>query len=129
MSLVLAFDLGGGGLRGGLVDAEGGLRAYAPPRHAFLGEVALPPMRAEVSEETTREIDLAVRDVVNDAARRAEAIVAARRAELEDGVRLLLQRETVTAEELPSLRAGGHGAAPQGEAPSAPSPGLGSAAP
>lgn len=37
MSLVLAFDLGGGGLRGGLVDAEGGLRAYAPPRPVSTG--------------------------------------------------------------------------------------------
>ena len=103
--------------RHGMAGGSLGSRAYAPPRHAFLGEVALPPMRAEVSEETTREIDLAVRDVVNDAARRAEAIVAARRAELEDGVRLLLQRETVTAEELPSLRAGGHGAAPRARRP------------
>ncbi len=114
--------------RHGMAGGALGARAYAPPRHAFLGEVALPPMRAEISEETTREIDRAVRDVVNDAARRAEAIVAARRTELEEGVRQLLLRETVTAEDLPALRAGGHGAAPQGEAPSAPSPGLGSAA-
>jgi cell division protease FtsH len=97
--------------RHGMAGGALGARAYTPPRHAFLGEVALPPMRAEVSEETTREIDLAVRDVVNDAARRAEAIVAARRAALEEGVRQLLQRETVTAEDLPALRGDGHGAA------------------
>ena len=62
--------------------AEGlGNRAYAPPRHAFLGEVALPPMRPEVSEATTREIDLAVRDLVEAAARRARDILEARRAD------------------------------------------------
>lgn len=61
-------------------------------------------MRAEVSEGTTREIDLAVRGVVEQAAHRAEAIVQARRAELEDGVRQLLARDTLTAEEFPVLR-------------------------
>ncbi|WP_372623364.1 ATP-dependent zinc metalloprotease FtsH [Falsiroseomonas sp.] len=97
-----------------------GSRAYAPPRHAFLGEVALPPLRAEVSEETTREIDLAVRDVVNDAARRAEAIVEARRAELDEGVRQLLERETLTADDFAVLRGTGQGSAPAGGAREAP---------
>lgn len=106
--------------RHGMAGGALGSRAYAPPRHAFLGEVALPPMRAEVSEETTREIDLAVRDVVEQAAHRAEAIVQARRAELEDGVRQLLARETLTVEEFPVLRGAGRSSAAAGEPGDAP---------
>ena len=89
--------------------AEGlGNRAYAPPRHAFLGEVALPPMRPEVSEATTREIDLAVRDLVEAAARRARDILEARRADLDAGTQLLLERETLAAEDFPATLLAGH---------------------
>ncbi|WP_328702753.1 ATP-dependent metallopeptidase FtsH/Yme1/Tma family protein [Belnapia mucosa] len=88
--------------RHGMAESLGN-RAYAPPRHTFLGDVALPPMRAEISEATTREIDLAVCDLVEAAGHRAGAILEARRSDLEAGAGLLLERETLTAEEFAPL--------------------------
>jgi cell division protease FtsH len=85
--------------------AEGlGNRAYASSRHAFLDEVALPPTRPEVSEATAREIDLAVRNLVEAGARRAGDIPKMCRTDLGAGTQLLLERETLAAEDFPLLR-------------------------
>jgi cell division protease FtsH len=59
----------------------------------------------EAAETTAREIDLAVRDIVEKACERAREILRARRADLDDGVRLLLERETIAAEDFTPLRA------------------------
>ena len=88
--------------RYGMADALGN-RTYAPPRQSFLGDLALPPSRAEVSEATEREIDLAVRELVEEANRRATQILEAQRDQVEAGSRLLLERETITAEDFPPL--------------------------
>ena len=56
------------------------------------------------AEATAREIDVAVRDIVAEAFRRATETLQARRDDLEKGVELLLTRETLTAEEFPALR-------------------------
>src|SRR5208337_1619218 len=87
-----------------------GNRVYAPPRHSFLGDIALPPMRGEISEQTTREIDLAVRELVETAERRALAVLQARRADLDAGAALLLEHETLTADDFPPLRRGAEAA-------------------
>jgi len=87
-----------------------GNRVYAPPRHSFLGDIALPPMRGEISEQTTREIDLAVRELVETAERRALAVLQARRADLDAGATLLLEHETLTADDFPPLRRGAEAA-------------------
>ena len=69
---------------------------------SFLGGPAMPQAR-EYSEETAREIDCAVRELVNTAFARAEAILKDRRAILEEGARQLLQRETLSDAELNAL--------------------------
>jgi cell division protease FtsH len=63
--------------------------------------------RIEASETTEREIDIAVRDIVVKAFERATEVLRARRADLEDGARLLLQHETVTADQFPAIRSAG----------------------
>tara|TARA_R110002072_G_scaffold48525_7_gene132780 strand:+ start:277 stop:2106 length:1830 start_codon:yes stop_codon:yes gene_type:complete len=57
------------------------------------------------SEETAREIDCAVRAYIHRAFERATAILQTHRRALDDGAGLLLERETLTAEELPSIDA------------------------
>lgn len=52
------------------------------------------------SEYTAREIDCAVRDLIQKALERATTILVDRRNELQDGSKLLLARETLTAEDL-----------------------------
>jgi cell division protease FtsH len=63
--------------------------------------------RIEASETTEREIDIAVRDIVVKAFERATEVLRARRADLDDGARLLLQHETVTADQFPAIRSAG----------------------
>ena len=67
------------------------------------------------SEETAREIDCAVRTLVHGAFERATEILTAHRTALESGAKLLLEKETLTADELPEILSG-PGEADSGEA-------------
>ena len=71
----------------------------------FLGDQPIGVREKDYSEETAREIDLAVRSLVDEAFRRALAILAERRATLDEGAKLLLERETLTPEDFPPLAA------------------------
>jgi cell division protease FtsH len=51
-----------------------------------------------------REIDLAVRDLVARGFGRALDILKSRRADLENGVELLLSKESLTVDDFPALR-------------------------
>jgi cell division protease FtsH len=82
-----------------------GSRTYAPPPQPFLtGTTA---NRVEASEATEREIDITVREIVSKALDQATEVLRARRADLDEGARLLLQHETVTADQFPAIRSAG----------------------
>jgi cell division protease FtsH len=51
-----------------------------------------------------REIDVAVRDIVAKAFEQATAILRTRRTDLDEGGRLLLAQETLTADQFPAIR-------------------------
>ncbi|HXZ93807.1 MAG TPA: ATP-dependent zinc metalloprotease FtsH, partial [Burkholderiales bacterium] len=59
----------------------------------------------EYSEETAREIDIAVRDILKGAFDKAVAIIERRRDVLERGAQLLLAKETLAEPELAELKA------------------------
>ena len=84
------------------MDATVGLRVFTAPQSPLLG--GGPIREVSASEGAEREIDLAVREIVSRGAARAEAILAGRRGDLEDGVQLLLAQETITAETFAPLR-------------------------
>jgi len=77
--------------------------AYQAERPVFLPVPGAMPEARPYSEDTAREIDAAVREIVQAAFERAAAILNERRDTLERGARLLLARETLTEEELRSL--------------------------
>jgi len=79
-----------------------GQRTYAPPPQPFLAGTTA--NRVDASETTEREIDVAVRDLVAKAFARATDILGARRADLDEGARLLLAQETLTADQFPAIR-------------------------
>ncbi|MFO1068115.1 MAG: ATP-dependent zinc metalloprotease FtsH [Geminicoccaceae bacterium] len=83
------------------MNAELGQAAYETERGTFLGQPVEGGGR-RFSEDTAREIDVAVKRLVDDAFARAKAILAARRAELDRLAVVLLERETLTAAELPA---------------------------
>ena len=84
------------------MDDKIGQRTYARPPQSFLP--GLPTDHVEAAETTAREIDVAVRDIIAGAFERATDILQSRRSDLEEGVKLLLTRETLTVEEFPTIR-------------------------
>ncbi len=58
----------------------------------------------DFSEATGREIDLAVRKLVQEAFEAALAVLRARQSDLRSGASLLLERETITPDDFPALR-------------------------
>ena len=84
------------------MDATLGQRAYSLQGHNFL---TLPQDQVfNASEATGREIDLAVRALLEAGSVNARAILERHRSDLEAGVTLLLNKETLTAEEFAPLR-------------------------
>jgi cell division protease FtsH len=85
------------------MDPGVGPRVYAPaPSPLLMGQS--PDHGVTAAQDTAREIDLAVQRIVAEGARRAEALLKTRHADLEAGVALLLTRETLTADDFAPLR-------------------------
>jgi len=71
---------------------------YESEPQGFMGQVVGSQRR--YAEETAREIDMAVRDLVEGAFHRARSLLLRNRDLLEDGAKQLLERETLAAGEL-----------------------------
>ena len=84
------------------MDAKVGQRTYAPRPQTFLP--SLQDTVVSAAEATGREIDLAVRDLIEAGAACAHAILERRRGDLDAGVELLIARESLTSEEFAPLR-------------------------
>ncbi|WP_374262153.1 ATP-dependent zinc metalloprotease FtsH [Zoogloea sp.] len=87
------------------MDAKLGNVAYDTEKSNFLGQPAAAPQERSYSEETAREIDCAVRDIVAGAFARSLAILTERRTVLEDTARALLVRETLDEADLKAIHA------------------------
>ncbi|WP_128927111.1 ATP-dependent zinc metalloprotease FtsH [Bradyrhizobium guangxiense] len=83
------------------MDETVGQRPYAAKPQAFL--LAAQDKIVAAAEATGREIDLAVRNLIEEGDRRARDILQRRRADLDTGVELLIANETVTAEQFAPL--------------------------
>jgi len=85
------------------MDAKLGLVAYEPQQQVFLPGMS--DMKGEhgYSEATAREIDCAVRELVNQAFETATAILKRGRSVLESGARALLEAESLGESELARL--------------------------
>ena len=88
--------------RFGMAEALG-QRVYEPQRQAFLGDAMIGTRPKDYSDETGREIDIAVRKLIDEAYEKAKATLNARRAELEQGTAMLLEKETITPDDFPPL--------------------------
>ena len=84
------------------MDETLGQAVYSQESTAFLGDIAIPrPETRTYSERTASQIDDAVRDLVAGAFDRATAVLVRNRTLLEQTAQTLLEKETLTAEELP----------------------------
>ncbi|MFZ1909219.1 MAG: ATP-dependent zinc metalloprotease FtsH [Burkholderiales bacterium] len=88
-------------LRYGMVEKLGYV-SFDDERPNLLGVPMAQPR--EYSEDTAREIDIAVRDIVHSAFDRAVALLTRERDVLERGAKLLLEKETLAEPELAELK-------------------------
>jgi cell division protease FtsH len=88
-------------LRFGMVEKLGHV-SFEETQPNYLG-VPVPQQR-EYSEDTAREIDIAVRNIVHAAFDRAVALLSREREVLERGAKLLLEKETLAEPELADLK-------------------------
>jgi cell division protease FtsH len=82
------------------MDPALGQAAYETERGSFLGQPIEGGGR-RFSDDTAREIDVAVRERIDRTYQKALEILRARRGELESLAKKLLEKETLTADELP----------------------------
>ncbi len=80
---------------------ELGQMAYETQRDTFLGNPA--SISRDYSEQTAREIDCAVRALVDEAGNTAMHILKTYRTQLNEGAKDLLEKETLLPDELPKL--------------------------
>ena len=92
-------------MRYGMVKSARPRRLRGASARRFLGD-DLSPRNREYSEETAREIDVAVREIVKAPTTRRSRSSRARSALLERGAQQLLEKETLAEVELDELRRG-----------------------
>lgn len=83
------------------MDAGVGQRTYSPKPQAFMP--TMQDVVVSAAQETCREIDLAVRQLVEAGEACAQDILRSRRIDLEAGVELLIKQETLTVEQFAPL--------------------------
>jgi cell division protease FtsH len=93
------------------MDAKLGHVSYDAERQSFLGAGGVIPPERTYSEETAREIDCAVRTLVEAAFDRTVRLITERRQLLERGAQELLKKETLNEQDLASLRSAAAAAA------------------
>ena len=88
-------------MRFGMDDSIGQV-VYDQVKTPFLGDIINPDIQPrKYSDATAEEIDQAVKAIVDSAFERAKNILIERRSDLEAAAKLLLEKESLTAEELP----------------------------
>jgi len=85
------------------MDEKLGHVAYEAQRRSFLGDPAAMTAERSYSEETAREIDCAVRILVERTFQRTVQLLTERRSQLETGAQQLLAKETLNEQDLKVL--------------------------
>jgi cell division protease FtsH len=85
------------------MDPAVGQVVYGGAQTQFLGGGVAGGDGPRSSERTARDIELAVRSLIQAAFERAHSILAENRMALDEGARLLLERESLTRDELPEV--------------------------
>ncbi len=86
------------------MDAKLGNVVYEEERQSFLGNTGPSFQEKSYSEETAREIDCAVREIVGKSFERTLRLLSDRRAQLETGAKWLLEKETLNEDDLRRVR-------------------------
>jgi len=79
---------------------------FDPERHPFLIPTGQPPMTGDYSEETSREIDCEIRRIIDEQTGRVKTILSKQQEVLRRAAAVLLEKETITGEELKAIVSG-----------------------
>jgi len=85
------------------MSAELGQSVLERQNPTYLGDHIPGLGQKDYSEQTAREIDLGIRALLDEAYSRAKELLEGRRADLDAGAKLLMEKETLTPEEFPAL--------------------------
>ncbi len=91
---------------------ELGQVVYDPQRQRYLGEQGIMATPREFSEATAKDIDLALRRLLDEAYASAKELLKKHAGNLDAGARMLLERETITPDDFPALKPQGEAASP-----------------
>ena len=86
------------------MDGTVGHAVLEEQRLQWLGDGSGAPRQKDYSEATAREVDLAVRAMIDEAFASAKELLRARIADLQAGAKLLLEKETLTPDDFAPLR-------------------------
>ncbi|MCA1969109.1 MAG: AAA family ATPase, partial [Rhizobium sp.] len=86
------------------MDLSVGQAVLEPPRQQWLDDGQFRTRPKDYSEATAREVDLAVRKLIDEAYQKAKQALEGRIVELKAGAKLLLERETLTPDDYEPLR-------------------------
>ena len=85
------------------MDPDIGQAALEQKRAQYMAEAPGMGGSKDYSDVTAREVDLAIRKLIDAAYERAKEVLNQRRKDLDDGARMLLEKETITPEDFPPL--------------------------
>ncbi len=86
------------------MDEKVGQAVLEEQRQQYLGDTPGLPRQRDYSEATAREVDLAVRGLIEEAYESAKQTLRDKNADLNAGAKLLLEKETLTPEDFPPLK-------------------------
>ncbi len=72
-------------------------------RASFLDDPSMSIKQKDYSEDTARQVDTTIRELIDDAYTQAKSILEKRETDLRNGAQLLLRQETITPEDFPAL--------------------------
>ncbi len=73
-------------------------------RSNFLDASSMSINQKDYSEDTARQVDITIRELIDDAYARAKSILKEREQDLNNGAQLLLEQETITPTDFPALK-------------------------
>ena len=85
------------------MNKELGQAVFERQGQSYLGDNVVSLREKDYSEDTAREIDVAVKSLIDEAYERAKEVLNQRRSDLDAGAKLLLEKETITPEDFPAL--------------------------
>lgn len=86
------------------MSAEIGERTFSTRLDPSFQDAGMARVETSASEETQREVDLAVRNLISLAFDKAQSILKSRRSDMDRGVEILLAKETLSADDFPALK-------------------------